>query len=473
MKVPGFVGPTYVMDAVTFDCQRSVNLYPMASETGTSKSVAALRSAPGYVMFSAETAGPGRGGKTAGNGRSFVVTGETLYELNTDGTRTNRGTLLTQISRVSMAENGEQLMLVDGSYGYIFTFATNGFAQITDPDFPVSEVVTFQDGYFIVVERGTINFAISALYDGTTWDPLDISSASTNPDYLVSVISDASNLWLFGSQSTEVFQNQPSGTSFPFVRIPGAVIQTGCAAFDTVKAFDNTIAWLGVDDQGRGVVWKANGYSAVRMSTQAIEAIIATSPDFTDSYAYVYHEQGHVYYCLQIQGLSSTLVYDGAVGMWHERTFRDTSTNTTEQHRGSFHVFFDQKNLIGDRLTGDIYQQSLNFYDHDGEAMHRERVSPHLQDEKRNITFSSFELDCETGRGLTTGQGSDPQIMLQYSDDGGRTWSNEKWTTIGALGKYRTRVRWSRLGSARDRVWKVKYTDPTFFQINDASINAT
>ena len=169
MKVPGFVGPTYVMDALTFDCQRSVNLYPMMSETGTSKSVTALRSAPGYEVFSAQDAGPGRGGKTASNGRCFVVCANTLQELNTDGTRTDRGTLLTNTSRVSMAENGEQLMVVDGEYGYILEFATNTFTQITDPNFPVSEVVTFQDGYFIVVEKGTINFAISELYDGLVW----------------------------------------------------------------------------------------------------------------------------------------------------------------------------------------------------------------------------------------------------------------------------------------------------------------
>ena len=473
MKVPGFVGPTYVMDALTFDCQRSVNLYPMMSETGTSKSVTALRSAPGYEVFSAQDAGPGRGGKTAANGRCFVVCANTLQELNTDGTRTDRGTLLTNTSRVSMAENGEQLMVVDGEYGYILEFATNTFSQITDVNFPVSEVVTFQDGYFIVVEKGTINFAISDLYDGLVWPPLDVSSAASNPDNLISCISDASNLWLFGSQSTEVFQNQPQGSAFPFVRIPGAVIPTGCAAWDTVKAFDNTIAWLGVDEQGRGVVWKANGYSAQRMSTQAIEAIIARSSNFLDSYAYVYHEQGHVFYCLQVQGLSSTLCYDGATGQWHERTFVDKVTNTTEQHRGSFHVFFDQKNLIGDRITGNIYTQSLNIFAHNGDEMHRERVSPHLQDEKRNITFSSFELDCETGRGLTTGQGSDPQIMMQYSDDGGRTYSTERWVTIGALGKHRTRVRWGRCGSGRDRVWKVKYTEPTFFQINEAYINNT
>lgn len=134
-------------------------------------------------------------------------------------------------------------------------------------------------------------------------------------------------------------------------------------------------------------------------------------------------------------------------------------------------MFFNQKNLICDRETGEVYEQSLSLFDFDGEEIHRIRVSPHQAQEKINISFSSFELDVETGRGLQSGQGSNPQIMMKYSSDGGRTYGSERWTTIGAVGKYRTRVRWSRCGSARDRVWLVRYTDPTFFQINEAYIN--
>lgn len=471
MRVPGFVGQTYNLDAVTFDCQRCVNMYPMASESGTSKSQAALRSIPGYRLFATAGGGPIRGGKTVASGRAFVVSGFDLHEINSDGTTTVQGTLNTATGRVSLAENGTQLMIVDGTNGYVYNMDTDAFAQIADADFPNgADIVSFQDGYFLVNVHGTPYFAISDLYDGTTWDVLDRSLAASNPDNIISMINDNGNLWLFGDRSVEVFQNT-GAAAFPFERIPGAVIQTGCAAPFTVQAFDNTVAWLGVDEYGRGVVWKANGYTAQRMSTQSIEAAIATSTDFTESYSYVYHEQGHIFYCLQVKGLDTTLVFDGATGLWHERTFKDTSTNTIQQHRGAVHLFFAQKNLIGDRLTGAIYEQSLSIFDYSGEPIHRERVSPHIADEKRNIAFSSFELDAETGVGLQSGQGSDPQVMMQYSDDGGRTWSNERFAPIGKVGKYKNRVRWSRCGSARDRVWKIRYTEPTFFQINEAYFN--
>lgn len=470
MRLQGFVGPTYTMDAVSFDAQRCINLYPMVSESGTSKSQAALRSCPGYSLFATAGGGPIRGAKTSANGRAFVVSGNTLYELDEAGTATSRGTLSTFTTRVSIAENKTQMIIVDGTYGYIFTYASNNFAVIADGDFPACEIVTYLDGYFIVPKFGTNDFYISAINDGTSWDALDFSNAAAGPDNLISLIADSGNLWLFGSQTTEVFNNTGNAL-FPFERIDGAIIQTGCAAPHTVQSFDNTIAWLGVDEQGRGVVWRANGYQAQRMSNQAIEAIIATASDFTDSYAYVYHEQGHVFYCLQINNLNTTLVYDGATGLWHERQYFNNTTNEAEKHKGGCHFFFNQKNLIGDRDSGKIYQQALSIYSHDGDEMHRERISPHIQDEKKNISFSNFELDCEVGVGLQSGQGSDPQVMMQYSDDGGNTWSIERWTSAGAAGKYKTRVRWARCGSARDRVWKIRYSEPTQFQINEAYFN--
>lgn len=470
MKFEGFVGGTYTMDAVTFDSQRCVNMFPIISESRTSKSVTALASAPGYEEFSEVGGGLIRGAKTAASGRAFVVSGSQLYEINTDGTGTLRGTLANSVTRVSMAENGTQLMMVDGVFGYIFNMDTNVFSTITDIHFPQCSTVTFQDGYFIVPQNGTPKFYISALYDGLTWDADDFSIAAANPDNLVSAVSDNGMLWLFGDISTEVFQNT-GAAAFPFERVPGAIIQTGCAAAHSIASLDNSLFWLGIDSLGRGVVWRSSGLSVQRVSTNAIEKIISESAALENSYAYAYHEHGHAFYCLNVQGGNTTLCLDVSTGMWHERNFIDVVTNEVQQHRASCHFFFDQKNMIGDRVNGKIYNQSLDIYSYDGSPIHRERITPHVSSEKKNLSFSVLELDIETGTGLQLGQGSNPQIMMQYSDDGGREWSSERWATIGAVGKYKTRVRWHRCGSARDRVFRVKYTEPTKFQINEAYLN--
>ncbi len=192
-----------------------------------------------------------------------------------------------------------------------------------------------------------------------------------------------------------------------------------------------------------------------------------------DSYSWVYHQDGHIFYVLQIPGLDTSLVYDGTTQQWHERAYRDTDTGDYELHRGACHMFFNNKNLVCDRENGKVYELSLSVYSDNGDPMIRERISPHIQDEKKYINVNSFELDVEQAVGLTSGQGSDPMMMMSYSHDGGNTWSSELWESLGAKGNYNTRVRWRQLGVGRDRVWKVKVSDPVFVQINEAYINAT
>lgn len=471
MEVP-FVGSSYKMDARSFSVQRSINLYPLSSEIPNTKAVSALRGTAGLSLFATVGGGAGRGAISSTDGRGFVVSGDGFYELFADGTSTLHGSLNTQTGRVSIAENFTQIIVVDGVDGWIFTKATDNWAQITDVDFPTCSIVSYQDGYFLTFETGTQKFYISALNDGTSWDALDFTSVESSPDDLTGIISDNGNVWLFGNRSTEVYQNT-GNVDFPFERIAGAIIQTGCAAGFTVQKFDNTIAWLGVDEQGRGVVWKSDGYQARRLSTQAIESRINSVADFTESYAWVYHQQGHIFYMLQIKGLDTTLVYDGATGLWHERSFLDQVNNRNALHRGSNHFFFAQKNLITDRETGAIYELSLDYQDDAGTPQIRTRISPHYFNEKKLVSYSSFELDCEVGQGLTSGQGSDPKIMMKYSDDGGYTWSNELWRDLGKKGEYDTRVIWRQLGRARDRVFQVSVSDPVFVQYNKAYINGS
>lgn len=463
MKIP-IVGPSYQMDARSFDVQRTINLYPILSEVRDSKDVVALKKCPGMSIYTTVGGGPIRGGITTARGRCFVVSGFDLYEITTSG-NVNHGSLNSATNRVSIAENGDQVMIVDGVDGYIFTQSTDTFAQIADGDFPASNTVVFLDGYFIVNKVNSAAFYISALNDGTSWGAADFAVMSSNPDNLLGLTADRGNLWGFGNRSVEVFDNTGNAT-FPFERIDGSVIPTGCEAPFTIQRADNTIVWLGVDEQGRGVVWKAEGYNAVKISTQAIDRRIAESVRRDESYAWVYHQQGHAFYCLQVKGLDTTLVYDFSTRQWHERSFKNADLNAREQHRGSCHFVFDNKNLVGDRQNGNIYELSLNYYDDYGEELIWERISPHYDQEKALIRHSRLELDCEVGR-----VSGDHRVAMRYSDDGGFEWSSWLWTSLGQLGKYKTRVRWNRLGSSRDRVYHIKGSSNAPFQLNEAFLN--
>ncbi len=465
MKIP-VVGPSYQMDDRAFDHQRSINCYPIISENPNSKDFLALVKCPGLSLYATAGSGPIRGGISTSRGRSFVVSGFDLYEITAGGS-TFIGSLDTATSRVSIAENGDQVMIVDGTSGYIFTQSTDTFAEITDIDFPTASMVVYLDGYFIVNKVGTAAFYYSALNDGFDWDPTDFAVVSSNPDNLIGIVAERGDLWLFGNRSVEVYDNTGDAVA-PFQRIGGAIFPTGCEAEFTIKRADNAIVWLGKDEDGRGVVWRSNGYNAEKISTQAIDTRIAESAFRDESFAWTYHQDGHAFYLLQVKGLDTTLVYDFTTKQWHERCFNNPTLNKRESHRASCHFTFDNKNLVGDRETGKIYELTKLAFDDDGDEMYFERIFSHLDFELQNIKHSKLELDCTVGQGI---DGREPQIMLKYSDDGGYTWSEELWIGLGNIGEYRTRVEWRKLGKSIDRVYWIKVTDPVKLQINEGFLN--
>jgi len=469
MPIIPFVGPTYQMEAFSFDSQRCVNLYPIASESGTSSSPSALRSTPGLAEFVDIGGGPNRG-CIESQGRVFFVSGSGFYELFTDGASTLRGTLNTFVGQVQIEDNPTQIMITDGVDGYIFTKTTNAFAQIVDVDFPTPSSLTFQDGYFIVSQADTGNFYISGLNNGLTWDPLDFTTVEGNPDNLAAVKSNQSNLWAFGTKTTQVYHNT-GAAAFPFQVLRGAFIQTGCAAPNTIQNIDNSLVWLGTDENGDSIVWRSNGYSAVRISTQAIERLIGTSSSFPESYSWTYHERGHAFYVLQVEGLKTTLVCDLSTKLWHERVFRNPVSNAEEQHRASCHIFAFNKHLVGDRETGKVYEMRLDTYTDFGNPIVRKRSLPVIVSENRLIPHAQFELDMEMGIGDVDGQGVNPRVMMKYSDDNGRTHSSELLRSFGRMGEYSARVVWHALGSSRRRVYEVSISDPVFVQINAAYLN--
>jgi hypothetical protein len=471
MPIIPFVGPSYQMEAFSFDHQRCVNLYAIVSESGSSASPSALRSTPGLQDFAELGGGPVRGGIES-QGRVFLVSGSGFYEVFSDGTTENHGTLNTFTSRVQILDNPTQIMVIDGTDGYIFTKTTDTFAQIIDADFPTPSSLTFQDGYFIVSAANTNNFHISALNNGLSWGALDFTTVEGNPDNLAAVYSNQSNIWAFGTKTTEVFQNT-GAASFPFQKLRGAFIQTGCAAPDTIQNIDNSLIWLGTDENGGAIVWRSNGYNATRISTQAIELLISTSDRFDESYAWTYHERGHAFYCLQIEGLNTTLVVDLSTGLWHERVYRNPITNNEEQHRGSCHVFAFNKHLVGDRETGMVYEQRLDVYTDSEDPIVRKRILPVIVAENELIPHWQFELDMEVGIGAVSGQGENPRVMMRYSDNRGRTWSSELLREFGEMGEYNTRVVWNALGSSKGRVYEVSVSDPVFVQINAAYLNGS
>jgi hypothetical protein len=456
-----FIGGAYKAWSGVAAAQECVNLYPEMTPDG--KGVKALRGTPGTVLFCNLGPQPVRAMLTHGV-LMYAVAGNKLYSVSAAGVATELGTLDTTYGRVSMSHNGMQIMLVDGVKGYTYTLATSTFAKITDTDFPVADVCLFLDGYSIVNKAGSGSYQISSPYDSTAWAALDIKTAEGDPDNLVTLAKRNRQLFAIGDTTTEVYYNSGNAT-FPFDRVNGLLIDVGCQARWSVATVNQTLVWLAKSAEGAGYVIRLDGYSPVRISTPALENAIAGYGDVSDAFAYSYSREGHIFYALTFPTARETWVYDVAGGEWHKRE----TYGCDGRHLSNTHIFFNGKHYVGDYRNGKIYELSEEAYTDAGALIERWRTSPYLYDDNRQIVFSTLEVGFETGIGNSACP--DPQAMLQWSDDGGRTWSNEHWRPIGKVGKYGSRVKWHRLGKSRQRLLKVKVSDPVKVVMVNASVN--
>lgn len=460
-----FVGPSYSLTTYKASAQRSVNLHLVPLETA-SKAQFIMEAVPGLSLF-VNLGAEIRGAIEAAE-RCFVVAGATLYEVSSSGVATNRGTLVTSSGPVAMEWGTTQLVIVDGSRGYVLTLATNVFQQITSSAFYGSNTVSYLNGYFGFVRPDTQQFYVSAIDDATDLDALDFVSAERSPDDLVGVIDDHNQILLFGRLTIEPWDPYPQ-SGFPYQRNNGASIEVGCMAADSIRQVDNAVMFLGRDKNGQGMVYKlANVQQPIRISTQAVEEKLAESTDLSQAIAWTWQRNGLTFYCLNAPGVSSTWCYEIRSGTWFEWCDLD-EFGQFKAFRVNHCVFAHGKHLVGGD-DGKLYYLDPTVNTFDGDERVCERTSPHSATPSLDrVSFSKFVLDATTGEAP---QGVSPVVTLAWSNDGGATYGNPVQRSLGEVGNRFPRVSWRLLGSARNRVWKLRFSDNAPFQIISAQVEA-
>lgn len=452
MKQVPIFGMGYKAKSANVMAQTRVNMY-LEILPDKDKTQAVAYGTPGLTLLADLGDTPFRCLQSLGNYVYGVHRG-TFYQITTAGVATSKGTLLTTTGRCGIDNNGSQIIVVDGTYGYTYTIATDTFAQIADADFPGADTVTFNDGYFIVNEPDSGRFFLSALYDGTSWDALDFATAESNPDNLVSVVADHGELILLGDISTEFWSNT-GNVDFPYTRMSGAAVEWGLAARWSIAKFDNSLIWLAKNRMGKVQVTRLAGYQPQRVSTFDIENIINSYSSVSDATGFSYLHNGHPFYQINFPTAGESWLYDGASNVWSKMV----SSGMT-RHRAEIATYFLNRTIVSDNSNGRLYNIDGNEYTENGEEIVSEITTKHVAEGLERIFIHALQVDIEPGVGLATGQGADPQIMLQVSRDGGHTWGAEMWRGMGKIGKYKTRALWTRLGMSRDFVFRFRISDP-------------
>jgi hypothetical protein len=341
----------------------------------------------------------------------------------------------------------------------------------TDGAFEGGGTVDISDNYFVYNKPNSQQWAASDLLSPIT-DPLSFASKDGSPDDLVAIIVDRREVYLLGEMSSEAWLDVGS-VPFPFSRIQGSSTQQGIAAAYSCARVGNSFAYVSKNNRGEATIVQMNGYIPQRISTHAVETTLV-GQDVSDAIAWTYQLEGHETYVVTFPSIGTnglTWAYDITTGLWHKWLYTNNQ-NEYERHRGNCCAFFNQQVLLGDYENGKLYRLSLSQYTDDGQLIRRLRRCPHITTDLQRQYFAELQIQFQPGVGLPVGQGQDPQAMLRWSDDGGFTWSNENWVTIGKQGQYFTRAMWRRLGFARDRIFEVVVTDPIKAVIVSANLKA-
>lgn len=428
----GFVAPSYRSQSVNADCQTCMNLYVETVESGQGKGPLALYCTPGLLVLYNLGNAPGRGMITA-QGRTFAITGTVLWELlapNAVPNKINRGAIVSDGQPVSMASGPTQVLIASAGNLYCFqlvassTLGANTLSLIA----PFSagtglgllgdvSQVSYADGFFFALIANSNQIQASNALDGSTWQGVSETQVSVFSDNVISIYENARLLWVFGPKGIQPYFDSED-FPFPYDVIEGAYIEQGLGAPFSVAKLDNSVFWLGADERGWGIVWRANGYQPVRISTHALEYEFGTYATIADAVCYAYQDQGHTFYVMNFPTAQKTWVYDCATQMWHERGYWNIQVGKFTQSRAGFHTFNFKMHLALDPTTGLVYQQSITAYSDNGNPIRRLRRAPHISNEQALIFHTELQLDVEVGLGPTF-QGKDTPTVFPLLDGAG------------------------------------------------------
>lgn len=518
-----------------------INMYCEARPMGEKSAMVAYRT-PGLNLFSEFP------GAVVGRGAwsfektdiAYFVVGNILYQLDGTGTQTQLGILSTSMGRVSISDNGTQIMIVDGTYGYIYTTVlpatiasitrvgttatlttstphglgsgmqvtisgaapaqynglytitvtspttftyvmasdpgssaapvgsytiTSAFTRISDPDFPLAPLtVAFLSGRFVINISQSSRFYVSDLYDGLSWDALNFANAETSADPIMAVWANNGQLILLGTRSTE-YWGDSGAVDFPFSKIKGTATEWGLAATWSVSKYDNSIAMLVKNRMGQVMVAQLNGYLPKKISTPDIDFLLNSYAVQNDASSYSYMLGGHPMFVINFDNAQQSWLYDGSTGIWTQ-----LQSYGLTRHRAEFGISFLTYTLVADFENGNLYSLTDTAYTDNGDQIEAYIVSQTIADQDLDrLTVNKFRADMDVGQGTSTVPY--PQVGLSVSRDNGKTYGAEMFRDIGPIGTYGNTVDWTRLGTARNYVFKLRVTDPVNFTLVNAILN--
>lgn len=490
------IGGAYTTRSVIGSAQRCINYYPEALPKYIQQVIPMTHyQRPALVPVAHIGAGPIRGLFQLSNGVGYCVSGSQLFRINSDWSGTLIGAITAGLTTpVSMADNGFDWMLVDGSsQGWTGKLTDTSFGLVVDPtagsDTPTfvgADRVDYLDGFLVFNQINSRKFGSTEADKVTFPNPggtppapsFYVATKNGWPDIIMSLYVNRHEIILFGRLKSEIWYDAGNAL-FPFAPVPGSYIEHGMIAKYSAASYDIETYWLAQNLQGFGIVNRFRGYVTQRISNHALEFAIREmqrTVGISDAIGFCYQMDGHAFYMLTFPAGNQTWVYDATIEdpnlAWHQECCTDAA-GLLQRHRARCAAVINALNVVGDHTDNTIYRLDLDSYVDTIGGVSRPiiciRGFPHLGHARlagsgqsvnldgRRVQFARFELDLESGTGPLELDGSPAKVILRWSDDRGKTWGTDVLQSAGEPGIFYTYPQWLGLGMARDRVFEIQH----------------
>lgn len=357
-----------------------------------------------------------------------VIVGNTIYRVDSALNYSLGIKLTTNTGYVGIDDLPNEIIFVDGSYGYLLNKTTSNYSQISSGDFPTLpyDAVAFGNRFFVANEDG---ISFSAQGDGTSWNTLDRFEITTYPDKPTSLFVFNGRLFVFGRRCTEVWVLQ--GGDFPVARDEGLVMEYGCISPGAIASEGGIMVWIGYNKQGITSVVASEGGSPTRISTAEVERELQNYVNPADVRSFMYLNHGNLFYQINFTQDNASWLYNFTSKTWSRLAYKDN-----DRHRANCFTYFLGKKYAGDYQLPILYSFNENNKSDDGVAIKRKRITNVLypnNGEAFNLRMLRFIV--EQGVGTESGNDDQPQIMLRVSRDSGATFGNQLRKEIGRLGQ--------------------------------------
>ena len=463
METPFFT-PSYLARSSNLADSQLINLFPTVVETHNGSAIGAFYMTPGLDLKATVGTGPIRGVLPVTSLQLCVVSGSSVYVVDTNWNATLCGTMATSTGPVSIITNNRQTNIFDGQAGYLLTGTT--LAPLTMP-FGNPTFATYQDDFGLVIFAGTNLCAESNAGDLSIYNALNFTAFDALPGNAVSIGTLNEQLWAINETDTEIWADQGLA-GFSFARVSGALIERGSAAAYSLAKVGDYLMMVSRNLAGVGEVVLGAPYTWTRISTHALEAEMATWPTLSDIVGFGYQQEGHLFYQMTSPSGNATWVYDLTtseqlkIPCWHKRaSFLNGQFN---RHWANCYAFFNGSRVVGDYQNGNLYAYDLDTATDNGTQRKWLRMWRALpQPSRAPVRFPPLTIAMETGAQVP--DGTNPQVVLRWTDDGGHNFSDEHFRPAGKTGETAHRVKWNRLGSTRrnsglDRYFELSSSDP-------------